>query len=465
LLWLAETAGTVFAIGLPNGLTRFLAGLQGGGGAAVADALTRWVFLRFAGMSLAGAAFLAGFVWLSGSVSAPSVLVPLVCALYVVQAFGGIYLADLCGRQQFAVVARVNALSGLVLAAGVGIGSFAYGITGALAGYTAGSALPAWRSLAMAQSLGQAAPLSPDLRKRVREHSFFSWLASLITLVTFSRLEVFFLQRYWPADEVAMFAVALAWSALLSQGPLLLSGAFLPHFAHHAEMGNMAGVRRAYASGTRVIAFLLFPLCAWGAAAAPVLLPAMYGPAFRPAIVGAIVLTACSMLAVGQVGSALLYGMERSRCIALVGAVGSVAFLVSGVTVIRVGGAWGAVWARLVIQAGMVGVGLWYIARRLNCPVPLAGLARTLAAALASAVPLALSVVAGGELVAVLTGGCAALVFYAMLARRLVVLAAEDLDALRRAARERAPDWLAGWTEPVFSFLAGGPRSQAPPDE
>ena len=126
-------------------------------------------------------------------------------------------------------------------------------------------------------------------------------------------------------------------------------------------------MRRTYASATRITAALALPLCLGTAAIAPRLVPLVYGDAFCEAIPVAVLL--CCTGAVGAsaaAGSALLYAMERSRFVLLSGVCGAALAVTGFALVVPHTGALGAAATRGAVQVSMVGVGTWYIARRLR---------------------------------------------------------------------------------------------------
>ena len=231
-----------------------------------------------------------------------------------------------------------------------------------------------------------------------------------------------------------MFTVGLTLAALATQGPMLLCGALLPHFAERAGAGDLNAIRRTYAAATRLMAFMLFPLCLGLASITPILLPLLYGSAFQPAVPNAMVLMAFSALAFANVGSSLLYAMERSWFIALGGSAGALLSLTACMLVIPSWGAWGAVWSRAAVQSSMIALGTWYIFKHLSCPVPFVALAKTsLAALLSAGFSYTISSLAHGSAVSLTAALPAAAVAYLVAVRKLKILEPEDLPLLERA--------------------------------
>jgi O-antigen/teichoic acid export membrane protein len=271
----------------------------------------------------------------------------------------------------------------------VAVGAKWFGRPGAVAGYIAFLALPALGALMLIAPRGirqRTRPvLEPGLRRRVARYAFDTWLPGLVAAIVWTRAELFFLDRYFSEEVVGYFAVALGMAALATQLPLLLSGALLPHMAQRLGEGKVEAVQALYASATRILAFVAFPLAAVIAGSAPVLVPLMYGEKFIPAVGSvAVLVSVAAVAAAGSAGSALVYAAERSSFMLLVGIVGSVAVIACGVTVIPHFGAAGAAWSRAVIQVSSVAWGMWFIATKLRYNPPVASLLKTAIASAAS---------------------------------------------------------------------------------
>lgn len=435
LLFLAEAIATLTGFGLQSSVTRFVADLEGQGQRVKAEALTHWLYSRYLLLAVLGAAILAAVPPAFGSRAVPADLWLWLGGVFLAQALGAFYIAYLSGRQRFDLAARLNWYSGLILVAGGMLGTVFFGLAGTLAGYLAGSLPPAVLSLRL---LGRAhrntSPvLDRDLRSRCLRYAMFAWLAAMVSTLVWSRMEVFFLERYWGAQAVAMFTVGITLSALATQGPMLLSGALMPHFAESAGLRDSQALRRAYAAGTRLLAVLLFPMCLGLASLTPVLLPALYGNAFRPAVPSAMVLIAFSSLAFAGVASALVYGSGRSWFVAASGLSGAVLSLAGCLLVVPVWGSLGAAWSRSLVQTAMVALGTWYIARKLSCPAPIRALGKTLLAASLAAGSSYLIVSVADGLASVAPAIAAAAVVYLIAVRRLAILEPEDVRVIRGA--------------------------------
>jgi len=450
LVWLSEIGGLVASLGLGQALTRYLAELEGRDRADRSRALTAWIARRYLLLAVAGTALIALFGRSLVRESFDRIVWSALGLLLLIRGLDALYRAHLAGAQRFAFLARLNLATSALKIAGVGIGAWQWGVAGALGGYVAGSALPALLSLELLRAAG--APPAPPLRRRVTRYALHTWLAALLSAFVWTRLEIFFLERYRDASEVAMFTIGLTMASLATTGPLLLSGAMIPHFAERVGANDQAAVRAGYAAATRVLALLVFPACFGMAAIVPVLLPALYGSAFSGAVPNAIVLVAVSALAFSHVGSSLIYGMERSGFMALAGTAIAVLAVVVFSLVIPVSGSWGAVWARAALQLLSVVWGHVYIVRRLGCPVPLRALGRTLLAALACAAaayaPIALWPRPWTLALAIPLGA----MVYLIGLRVLGALVAEDTQRLRVHA-QRLPGRLCAPTIGLLDWL------------
>lgn len=439
LLWAAETVNVVASLGLQNSAARFVADLRGQGRANEASRLARWLYTRYLALAMVSAALIAAGLPRAGSAPGGGIWYA-VGAYVLAQGLGNFYIAYLSGMQRFDSVARLNFVSSLTLVAATVTGAALFGVEGAVAGYLAAALPPAVMGLAVLRRASGAQAPQRLLRRRCLRYAMFTWLAALVSAIVWSRIEVFFIERYWDMHAVAMFVIGLSLSSLVTQGPLLATGPLMPHFAGLAGARDRVAIRATYANGTRLLALTLFPMCLGLASIAPAMLPLLYGAAFAPAVPSAVVLIAFSALSFGNVGSALVYGMEKSYFIAATGAAGAVLSLTSCLLVIPHWGTWGAVWCRAGVQTTMILLGLWYIGARLSCPVPFRALAKTLLAAGLSAICSYLTVRAEpgltGMAVAIPTAACV----YLALIRALRLVRGEDLDWIESAlSRLRLP--------------------------
>ena len=381
MVWLIEIANLLVCFGLPSSLTRYLAELHGQQKLGEASRFAQWVFIRYLLLTLLGSVTVGILFFSSSQYSGAESALPALMLLFLVYGLQAINQADLAGRQRFDLLARINIAATAVLVTGVIAGGYFYGVTGVLYGYLGGAVAPAVYSLSMLRGHSLRRRVDEGLRRRVWKFTFNTWLAMLVSAFVWSRMEVFFLERYWDAREVAMFTVALTFAMIVRQVATLFSGAFLAHFSHLVGHGNHELIQRQYETATRLMAFVVIPVALGGAAIMPALVPLLFGPAFTPAVPSAMVLTATSGLAVSLIGSALVYAKERSGFIALSGLGGAVLSVIAGFVIVSRFGVWGAVWSRLCIQTLMFGLGVCYITTRLRFTFPVSSVSRTFASA------------------------------------------------------------------------------------
>ena len=451
LLWIQEMVATVTGFGLQSCVTRFVADLTGRGAADEGQSLAAWLYVRYLALALAGGigiSLVAVQTW--RPVADPVVWIALGIGL-VAQAMGAFYTAYLAGRQEFDRIARMNTISSVALVAGAALGMLWWGTAGILLGYAAGSALPALASLRLLRRRSRVADVDRGRSRSCLQYAAYAWCAAIVSACVWSRIEVVFLERYWGSQEVAMFSIGLTLSALATQVPMLMSTALMPHFAESAARSGAD--RRTYASATRLLAALLFPLCLGTASLVPTLLPAVYGPAFRAAVPNAMVLTAFSALSLMSVGSALVYASGRAWFIAASGLAGAILSLAGCAAVIPIWGAWGASLSRSAVQTAMAILGTWYIHRHLGCPAPLRALAKILAASAMAALASYAVVTRFPTMAAMALAIPLAAVVYLVMLRLTHALDAGDAVSLRSAS-SRMPAMLAAPVSGLLEWLA-----------
>jgi O-antigen/teichoic acid export membrane protein len=410
-------------------VTRFVADLGGQGRVEEGRRLASWLYVRYLALTLLGAAGVSVAAMRTWRPAADAQVWIALMVCLVSQAMGAFSNAYLAGAQEFERMARVNLISSAALVVGAALGMVLGGLPGILLGYAGGSAVPAFLSCAL---LRRRTRIGRAMAARCLKYSALAWCAALVSACVWSRIEVFFLERYWGSREVAMFSIGLTLSALATQGPMLLSSALMPHFAQSAGASTMAD-RVTYAKATRLLAALLFPLSLGTASLLPALLPVMYGAAFEPAVPNAMVLVAFSFVSLMNVGSALVYASGRSWFVAASGFAGAVLSLLGCALVIPVWGAWGASLSRSAVQSVMAIVGTWYIHRHLGCPAPLRVLGKLFGASLMAALSSYAVIHSNPSLPAIALAVLAAVVVYLAMLRLLRALEGEDAESLRSA--------------------------------
>jgi O-antigen/teichoic acid export membrane protein len=448
LLWIQEIVATITAFGMLSCVTRFVADLTGRGAAEEGRRLASWLYVRYLVLAVLGG---VGIAAVAGWTAADRTIWLALGLGLIAQSTGAFYTAYLAGRQEFDRIARMNLVSSGVLVVGAGLGMLLWGIPGILLGYAAGSALPAALSGELLRGIRGRVRVPREMAATCLKYSWYAWCAALVSACVWSRIEVVFLERYWGTQEVAMFSIGLTLSALATQVPMLMSTALMPHFAESAGRSGTDG--KTYASATRLLAALLFPLCFGTASLVPTLLPGVYGPAFRAAVPNAMVLTAFSVLALMNVGSALLYGSGRAWFVAASGFAGAILSLAGCAVVIPVWGAWGASLSRSGVQTAMAILGTWYIHRHLGCPAPLRALSKILLSALFSASVSYFIITRFPSFSAIALAIPVAAVVYLAMLRLTQALDPEDAVSLR-SALERMPAPVGAPVSVLLEWLA-----------
>lgn len=463
-LWIVLLSVTIADLGLHATLTRYLPELTARGRRDEAESLAAFLLRPAALASFAmAAALLAVASWIAlaqggGGWTRDPVIRLLMAAVFLAQSAANFATGYLRGMQAFGLVARLS-LFGLALQlAAVAAGGWMAGHVGAFAGYLAGSVLQAAMAFGVARKARGAPP--DELVRRVRRFAGYAWIGSIASAIVWTRVEVFFLEHFLGPAAVGLYAAALTFANLAVQGPMLLTGALLPFFSEGFgradDAGSRARVEAVFASATRIVALLAFPASLCLAAVTPVLLPAIYGPAFAQAATAtSIVVVAAGVGAAGAVGSHLIYAADRSEVAFFVNVAGAALAVLAGLVVVPRYGVEGAAWARAAVHTTLVAAGFAFIVRRLGFPLPVGGLPRILAAAATAAgtAALALRMIPGpAALPLALLGAAAA---YPLAVRAFGALQPIDVRHLR-AFLARLPAPAARAATAVLAWLAPG---------
>lgn len=393
-VWLALIASQVVDGGTSLCVGRFTADLHGQGDKAAAYSLSGRLARRLLLYNAIGIAAFAVFYFADPAMATESLrrlfgetdgdaatnLVFFVALLTFTQSFATFGMAHYRGSQDFVTLAAVSFVSMVAQIICVYLGALLFQVPGAIAGYIAGQLL---LTVAGAKLMTRSGTVTADLISETRKYGRYSWAANLCNTFVWSRIEILFLQSFWGYREVGLFSVALALSAIASQGPLLLTGAFLPMLAEKHGQKDRQGLQMAFASGTRFLAIAAFPACFGMAAIVPTLVQLLYGPSFAPAIPAAtIIATAAAFSITTVIGTHLVNALARSDVIFVTSLIGAALSIAGGFLLIPHYGLLGAAISRTATQLAMIGIGLWFITTRLRFSYPFAALLRILLAAL-----------------------------------------------------------------------------------
>ncbi|MER2265754.1 lipopolysaccharide biosynthesis protein [Methylobacterium oxalidis] len=444
-MWMVVLGAAVADLGSATSLSRYLPELQGRGQEALIGHLASRLFRPFALVVVFLCASLVGYgAWRWQLAGEPPLLLdaarprenPLfwvvTAAALALQALSLFHYGYLRGLQRFGEIAKLTLVCLAIQLVAVTIGSLACGPLGALAGYCAGFLLPALKAF---RHLRAVEPIPTDLAQRVRRYALFAWAGNFATVILYSRIEVFFLERSWGTDAVGLFAVGVTLANIAAQGPMLLTSGFLPHFSASYGRGDRDSIQRLYASGTRVMAFLVLPACFGLAAVLPSLIPLLYGAQFDRAITASVILALSSASGIVYVGNQLALGCDRSDLGFASTLIGAVLLVAGCAAAVPVYGVMGAALVRVGVQLVLVLTNFWLIRSRLGYRAPIGDMVRILVAASIcgiSAAAVASSISGPLSLAGAIPAG---IVTYWLAVRLLNALPADDIERLRSLLR------------------------------
>jgi len=468
-VWIALVAAPVVDGGTALSVGRFQAVLKGQQDMAAAHALPgllarRLLLYNGLGVSLFAALYLMGETSVLRLPSAedpaagiPPLLAMGVASLTLLQSLALFGTAYLRGSRRFVVLAALGLVSMGVQIAAVYAGIRLAGVVGAIAGYGLGQVL---LSVVTLRLLWRSGIVQPSLLREVRRYGRFAWAANVCNTFVWSRIEIFFLQFFWTYREVGLFSVALALAALASQGPLLLTSAFLPMLSEKHGQGDRAGLQRAFSGGTRLLAILAFPACFGLVSIVPVLVGILYGYSFEPAVPATMVIAAAAAFSTSAViGTHLVNALARSDFIFFSSLAGAVMSVLLGLLLIPDNGLIGAAAARAMTQLAMTGLGLWFITRRLNFSYPSGYLLRILAATLAASVCAYFATTLIGSIAGLFAAVAAFIPIYVAGLRLFRAVHPEDAEMMRGLSRS-LPRPFARLIHYLLLFVRPSPASQ-----
>lgn len=323
--FVAVTASTLAALGLPVAVQRFVATAAGQRRPGQVSALA---VLAWRASALGGLLALMAVVAV-GSTTYPDlraawVLAGVVAGMTVVQSTASNVLF---GLQQFRQATTIGLVMGVVgVGAALGALSLGYGIVGMFAAEAlvmtvtmSGTVLLSAR--AVRPHLREREPLG-ELRGELLRFAAVIGAGLAIEVVVFKRSEFLFLERYSSDQQIAFYSVAFAAVAAAGRLPTAVVQLVLPAVSTLAGAEQHDRIASGFARGMRLMLTVTLPLAAGSIALGPLALRAVYGREYAAAgVVLAILapvplllgpLTAvCSatLTALGVLRSPLLWGV------------------------------------------------------------------------------------------------------------------------------------------------------------
>lgn len=471
LVWIVEFTSV---LAFPNATTRFVSELAAGPEAGRARGALRFFLVRSTTVCLL---VLAAFLAVRGPVARfyhEERLAPLlaVATLSVLPGlWSGLLGAALQGVQRFralgftAVVQGVVNVGGiaLILRGGGGLREL-FLLLVALNVLGLGMLAGAWRS--QSRALGPVRPCPAALRRRMWRYGLTMGAIAITGGVLSERLEVFFLGRFWGAAEVGFYSLSFTLAMHARRlGPAAVGEVLFPVISSLESRGDRWGVANAYVQSVRHMAMLALPLAVGGVVFARPLLHLLFGAAYGPAATPlAVLLFGAALVALTQPATSVILSRDRQRFLLVTAVVTAGVNVLLDLLVIPVYGAVGAAAANVAIQALLLIVQSVFVIRVLPATVPLASLARTLAAVVLALLPAAALRLhpALGETGGALAGVLGFVGLYPLLLARLGVLGADDIGRLR-AVSGALPAYLRRPADLALGVLAGWAARAATP--
>jgi len=399
--------------GLPGGLNRFVAELQGARLGGVARSLFWWTWRIEAVMAVLAGLGLGIAAAAGAEPSAAWVFAAFACAFSVMQT---VPAALLVGMQRWRS-ATIAGLTTGVLSVPATIAVLAAG--GGVTGFFAVEAAMVLFNLVWIAILGRNALVDLPPREAVPgdyRRDFFRFagattLFSVIELVVWKRSEFVFLAAYSTDAQIALYSIAFAAANALTRMPEVITAVTMPAVATLAGAGRYDRIKSGYWRGLRML-ILVTPVVAIGAAAlGPELLELVYGSDYsgvRPVFL--ILMAPLMVMPLLSMTQAVLYALGRLRFLIVVGIAATLFNIGLDLLLIPAHNAVGAALANTGAQLAAGIPGLIYVGRMLG-PVGLSfgGVLRSLGTAglMGAAAYGALAVLGGvpGILAGMLLGG------------------------------------------------------------
>jgi O-antigen/teichoic acid export membrane protein len=380
--WLSSLAAFI----LPPVLVRYVAELLGAGRESLAWRLLRVsLLIQAANLLLIFGGYLAFVLLVDGALPGSWIIVGALLIAAAGQAFGQLTESFLRGFQHFAGVAwanlagalaRVVGYTSLFLAGGSLVGAL-YLFAGSTFVYLAVTLTIVailWRRRRRDDAQGVR---DSGLRRRVIEYAGTMGIGSLLAMVVWNNVEMFFIASWWDgregcAAQLAFYTLAITLSALPARVGKTMSGALLPAFSGLYGSGDLDRIRRGFRQATILSTATGAILCTMAAATAQPFIRLFFpDDLLGAALPFQLMLIPVLFMSINHAGSAALPALEGHRyylgtSIALVPI-----NLALDVWLIPSHGALGAAVVNAVMQSVAILTGLYYtcVIRKVGFPV------------------------------------------------------------------------------------------------
>jgi O-antigen/teichoic acid export membrane protein len=229
----------------------------------------------------------------------------------------------------------------------------------------------------------QPSSLDESIKKRIAKYTAGVSGIILIDAIVWQKSEVFFLERFSTAENIAFYSLAFTIGYMAMQIPAVFSSLLIPYFSEIYGKTDTAGLKNGYVNSTRYLAFISFPIGIGGAVLSTPLIELAYGSEYLgSAIPAQIILLFNSFGAVSRASSSILYGTEEQSFILKWGGIIAIFNILLDLFLIPRYGAIGAAIANSTAQMGGVAGGALYINKEFGIRYPLKSVIKILASSL-----------------------------------------------------------------------------------
>ncbi len=442
-LWIMTVATLISDFGMPQAILRFVGqsdGADDGGRPGLVRTMTRRFVATTGALAITMLGY-AGWLALSGQESV-SLIWAATTGLFLVYAYSTLSLGAAQGLGRFRESSLNTAIGCLLQPFLVLLGALVLGPAGAIFGHMFRH-LPQALSLRKYLSPARAGvqPVTPAMTTYARN----SWLSGGITALLGSRVELAVIGLFFNLTAVGHYAIASTMTGMVIQLSYFLVAPLVPLFSYHNDRGDHAGLTEAYQRSLLGLSLVLAPICFGGAAISPVLIPALFGEDFRPAVELSVVLLAFGFAAaMVTVPYRMMLARERSGAVLRLSIWEGLACIGLLLVVVPRFGTMGAAWVKGLTGTASFLFCLWYCHRRLGVACKPLALLKVLLAALCCAAAASACLWWMPNLPGMLLGIVAGAIAYLLALTILSAVPLEERRIVARWAEGKLPAPLAG---------------------
>jgi O-antigen/teichoic acid export membrane protein len=297
--------------------------------------------------------------------------------------------------------------------------------------------------------------LDPQTRNDAIKYSLASIGIHGVDYFLWRQAEVMFLGAYRPVEEVGFYTLAHKIpTTTMHLIPYSIGRVLLPTVAEQYGKGDMEKVRAIYATSSRYLMLLSFPMAAGGIALAGPIINILYGSDYAPAILMMqIVFVPFALRGIIHSVSSIIYALKKPGFILKIGIILIILSIGLNLWLIPKYGAIGAIIATSFPRVIALPIYICFASRKIKMPWPLGDTARVIIASVIMGLLVFTLQHYLSDILGLCLGVPAGIIIYAAAILALGLVKPQDLNILKQTEKQIPKAFRKGYAA-IINFIA-----------